>query len=395
MAIPVSYITSRVSVLVNLTHHRLDCQKDVSNSITKLNKNSKLFLMREAPQTLFPKLFKAWNVTHLVFEKDTDAYARDRDAEIIKLAEKAGVEVIVKSGRTLWDSDELVAKNHGKPTMSISQVQAAGPKIGKIPRPIPVPKSIPDPGNTNVDFEQEQPDPNPDLNAGPRKDGARDKSYEKIAGPNGDFAVPTLEELGFPPATTPHRGGETIALSMLEELITREQYTATFEKPDTAPTAFEPQATTLLSPHLHFGSLSIRAFYHAVQDVVSNYKGKASQPPVSLTGQLLFRDMYFGAQACLGQTFGQTTHNSHCRFIPWHLRTTISPITRLPTGGYDIDSTEAEIWFQRWKHGLTGFPWIDSLMRQLRQEGWIHHLGGMFSHPRRMLHFMGAWRRSI
>ena len=24
--------------------------------------------------------------------------------------------------------------------------------------------------------------------------------------------------------------------------------------------------------------------------------------------------------------------------------------------------------------GQTGFPWIDAIMTQLRQEGWIHHL---------------------
>ena len=24
---------------------------------------------------------------------------------------------------------------------------------------------------------------------------------------------------------------------------------------------------------------------------------------------------------------------------------------------------------------MTGFPWIDACMRQLRQEGWIHHIG--------------------
>ena len=79
--------------------------------------------MREAPVTLLPKLFKAWNISHLVFEKDTDAYARERDLEVTNLAKKAGVEVIVKVGRTLYDPDALVEKNHGKPTMSISQVQ--------------------------------------------------------------------------------------------------------------------------------------------------------------------------------------------------------------------------------------------------------------------------------
>ncbi|PMD36471.1 Cryptochrome/photolyase FAD-binding domain-containing protein [Hyaloscypha variabilis F] len=363
----------RARVGTNRWQFLLDCQNDLSSSITKLNKNSKLFLMREAPQTLFPKLFKAWKITHLVFEKDTDAYARDRDAEVKRAAEEAGVEVIIRSGRTLWDSDELAKKNHGKPTMSISQVQAAGPKIGKIPKPIPAPKSLPDPGEITLEFEQEPPEAKPDFNGSSRSQG--DRSYERISGPSGDFAVPTMEELGFPAATSPHHGGETIALEMLDKIIANEKYTATFEKPNTAPTAFEPQATTLLSPHLHFGSLSVREFYWRVQGVVDNYTGTASQPPVSLTGQIFFRDMYFGAQAELGYSFGQTLYNSHCRFIPWHLPSKVDHETKLVTGDYHIDSPQAEEWFQRWKYGRTGFPWIDALMRQLRQEGWIHHLG--------------------
>lgn len=373
MAVPVSLKLS-VHFPSNSHFFRLDCQNDLSKSITELNKKSKLFLMREAPQTLFPKLFKAWKVSHLVFEKDTDAYARDRDAAVIEAAKQAGVEVIItQSGRTLWDSDLLVEKNHGKPTMSISQVQTAGPKIGAIPRPIPAPNALPDPGKTNLDFEQQQPDQSPDYNERTRQ--TEDKSYARIAGPTGDFAVPTLEELGFPAATSQHQGGETAALAKLDKIIADETYTATFEKPKTAPTDFEPQATTLLSPHLHFGSLSIREFYWRVQDVVLKFKGKASQPPVSLTGQLLFREMYFGAQAKLGYAFGQTMYNSHCRFIPWHLPSKVDHSTKLVTGEYYIDSPEAEEWFQRWKWGRTGFPWIDALMRQLRQEGWIHHLG--------------------
>jgi cryptochrome len=363
----------RARVGPNRWQFLIDCQNDVSKSITKINKNSKLFLMREAPQTLFPKLFKAWKITHVVFEKDTEPYGRERDAEIMRLAKEFGVEVIVQPGRTLWDSDALVRKNNGKPTMTISQVQVAGPKVGKIARPIPAPTSIPDPGETELDFDQQRPIQEPDLNSGWRE--GKDKSYEKISGPNGNFAVPTLEELGFPDATTQHRGGETIALEILAKIIADEKYTATFEKPKTAPTDFEPQATTLLSPHLHFGSLSIREFYWRVQDVVDNYSGKASEPPVSLTGQLLFRDMYFGAQAALGYSFGQTIYNSHCRFIPWDLPSKVDHSTKLVTGEYHINSSEAEEWFQRWKYGRTGFPWIDALMRQLRQEGWIHHLG--------------------
>ena len=103
--------------------HSLDCQNDLSKSITKLNSKSKLFVIREALQTLLPKLFKEWKVTHLVFEKDPDGYGQERDEEILKLAKEANVKTITKSGRTLYDIDELIKANSDKPTMSMSQVQ--------------------------------------------------------------------------------------------------------------------------------------------------------------------------------------------------------------------------------------------------------------------------------
>jgi cryptochrome len=93
---------------------------------------------------------------------------------------------------------------------------------------------------------------------------------------------------------------------------------------------------------------------------------------MSMTGQLHFRDMYFAAQAALGWSFGQTYNNSHCRFIPWHLPSKVDTKSKLITGGYEVDDPAIE--FQRWAHGTTGFPWIDAIMRQLRTEGWIHHL---------------------
>ncbi|KAI0180871.1 Cryptochrome/photolyase FAD-binding domain-containing protein [Hypoxylon sp. FL1284] len=368
----------RVKVGVNRWQYLLDCQSDLSESIQRLNDKSKLFVLREAPQTLFPKLFKAWDVTHLVFEKDTDVYAKERDKAVIALAEKAGVKVIARPGRTLWDSDELVAKNGGRPTMSITQLQAAGRKVGEIPRPVPTPTYFPDPGDVPMNFKQDKPKSELDLNA-PHRDG-KDETYTEIAGPNGDFAIATLRELGFATteASTPHRGGETIALKKLQEIFSDEEYAATFQKPKTSPTAFEPPSTTLLSPFLHFGALSPRLFYWRAQDLVEKYGKGASTPPESLTGQLLFRDMYFAAQAAIGTPFAQTLNNAHCRFIPWHLPSKVEATDVgdvAISGEYHVDSPQAERWFQRWKAGTTGFPFVDALMRQLRAEGWIHHLG--------------------
>lgn len=279
-----------------------------------------------------------------------------------------------------------------------------------------------------------------------------DKNNTSIAGPRGDFTVETLAEIGsFPEgdekkmimmkATTPHRGGETRALAQLDRIMNDVKYVATFRKPLTSPAALEEDqegnggpSTTLLSPFLHFGALSCRLFYHRVLEAIETYnnnnkgkgkdkeKEKASVPPESLTGQLLFRDMYFAAQAALGHAMTQTAYNPQVRFVPWHLPSKMKDVVdndnnnknnnnnhhhaSLPSfnntqikqviipGEYekedinsnnsnnssDADSNNdesrhAEEWFQRWAEGTTGFPWIDALMRQLRHDGWIHHLG--------------------
>ena len=368
----------------------LECQSTLSASYKKLNPKQKLWVVREGPTTVLPKLWKAWGVTHLVFEKDTDSYARRRDEEVLRLAESAGVEVIVRMGRTLFDSDELVAKNGGKATMSMAQVEKAAGKIngGNPDRPLDAPGAVPDPLSleemkldTDVGVESE-----PDLNGAFRV--GEDVQYAGIMGPKGDFGVPTLEEIGIPEksVTTPHRGGEEEALRLLGKCIQDEEYIGQFEKPKTSPAAFEPQSTTLLSPHLHFGSLSVRRFWWDVEDVLRKRRKEKkanSGHPVNLPGQLLFRDMYFGAQAAVGPAFATTLGNPVVRLIDWHLQSKnldggsdgAKADDEADTREYVVDSAEAEEWFIRWREGRTGFPWIDALMRQLKQEGWIHHLG--------------------
>lgn len=128
-------------------------------------------------------------------------------------------------------------------------------KLGNPKAPLPPLTSLPNPGALTLSIDNEQPTVDFDLNRPYRIDHP-DVTYAALGGPSGDFSIPTLEELGIPASdmTTPHRGGESLALESLEALLRDKAYIATFEKPKTAPTAFEPAATTLLSPHLHFGS---------------------------------------------------------------------------------------------------------------------------------------------
>ncbi|KAK5937382.1 hypothetical protein PMZ80_010389 [Knufia obscura] len=376
----------------------LESQQCLSERLTELNPRQKLNVVREDPTSVIPKLVRKWKVDVLMFEKDTDAYARSRDEEVRKAVEGMGVSVYsAVIGRTLFDPDELVKHNGGQPTMSFNQTLKAssqidpgdGGKKGEPRRCVPTPTGLPEPLSAeemdlsgDSEFRHEVPEKAPDFNQEHRGE-TKERHYEGVAGPNNDFAVVTLEEMGIDSklAMSPHKGGEREALRLLKTYIDNEEYTGTFEKPKSSPADFEPQSTTLLSPHHHFGTLSIRKFWWDVQEVFEKRK-KAEKinapPPANFPGQLLFRDMYFGAQAALGYAFAQTRGNKIARFIPWDLQSNHSdtPVgEHLLDGTYNVNDEQAEEYFRRWKEGRTGFPWIDALMRQLKYEGWMHHLG--------------------
>lgn len=88
------------------------------------------------------------------------------------------------------------------------------------------------------------------------------------------------------------QGGEDEALARLRKYMAREEWVRKFEKPKGNPAAFDPEpATTVLSPYLKFGCLSVRTFYHALAAVYA--KGPHTDPPVSLRGQLLWREFFY------------------------------------------------------------------------------------------------------
>ncbi|CAH3024587.1 unnamed protein product [Porites evermanni] len=129
-----------------------------------------------------------------------------------------------------------------------------------------------------------------------------------------------------------------------------EDWVNKFEKPNTAPNSLQP-STTVLSPYVMFGCLSARLFYHRLSDIYSRAK-KHSNPPVSLHGQLLWREFFFTA-AYGTPNFNKMEGNRVCLQVPW-------------------DNNPEFV--QAWAEARTGYPFIDAIMTQLRREGWIHHL---------------------
>ncbi|XP_043079560.1 cryptochrome circadian regulator 3b isoform X5 [Puntigrus tetrazona] len=79
---------------------------------------------------------------------------------------------------------------------------------------------------------------------------------------------------------------------------------------------------------------------------------KSGSPSISLYDKLLWREFFYTA-ASNNPRFDRMEGNPICIRIPWD---------RNPEA------------LAKWAEAKTGFPWIDAIMTQLRQEGWIHHL---------------------
>ncbi|CAE8615955.1 unnamed protein product [Polarella glacialis] len=265
----------------------------------------------------------------ILWERDTEPYALPRaqmlrDASISKLAEKNGVEVRTFAGHTLYDVELALQANKGKAPTSMPGMVSLVKVLGEPQAALDVPKTVP-----------------------PLPSGLAAK----------DFTVPSLKEMGYKVGKSggpePHcgfPGGETAGLARLEAKLKDKNFILNFQKPKTKSTAFDPPSTTVLSPYLKFGCVSVRQFYHGVQKVCAGKKH--TPPPESLVGQLLFREMSYMMGASI-PNFDRQVGNPSCKQIPW--------------------AKDAKL-LEAWETGRTGYPFIDAVMRQLVQVGWIHHL---------------------
>ncbi|KAM0971793.1 hypothetical protein TB2_019241 [Malus domestica] len=112
--------------------------------------------------------------------------------------------------------------------------------------------------------------------------------------------------------------------------------------------------TSLLSPHLHFGEVSVRKAFHLArmkQVVWANEGNKAGEESVNLflksiglreySRYISFNHPYSHERPLLG----------HLKFFPWVLD---------------------QKYFKAWRQGRTGYPLVDAGMRELWATGWLH-----------------------
>ena len=75
-------------------------------------------MLRGKPLEALPAFWRKHGVTTLVFESDTEPYAKERDAAIRALAEADGLAVESPCGHTLYDPAVLLSLCRGKMPIS-------------------------------------------------------------------------------------------------------------------------------------------------------------------------------------------------------------------------------------------------------------------------------------
>lgn len=108
----------------------------------------------------------------------------------------------------------------------------------------------------------------------------------------------------------------------------------------------ERDGTSSLSPYLRFGLLSIRECYRKAKEIPAGS---------SWINELIWRDFYAHILYFFPDSATQEFQPQY-RGLPWN---------------------KDELLFERFTHGMTGYPIVDAAIRQLNTTGWMHNRARM------------------
>lgn len=153
------------------------------------------------------------------------------------------------------------------------------------------------------------------------------------------------------------RGGRILGKEMLHRIKDLQDYQEKRNYPAL-------QKTTRASPHLKYGTVSIREMYWTIEKLFGKEHG--------LIRELIFRDFYMKIYALRPELQrGTALYDALDKLIPWSYDTTV---------------------FQHWKDGTTGFPLVDAGMRELNTTGHQHNRLRMLCGSILTKYFLIDWR---
>jgi deoxyribodipyrimidine photo-lyase len=269
-----------------------------------------LYVLHGTPENAFGKLFADFDIAKVFTNRDYEPYAIRRDNAIAALLEKNGAELVAFKDQVIFEQDEIVRENHSPYVVFTPYEKRWMAEFGK--------------------------------------SGAMRHPSERHLGNilNRDFAFPSLGSIGFEPSKT-----DVPDFDLTADLV--ENYTGTRNFP-----ALE--GTSRLSPHLRFGSVSIRE--------IAAKAGAAHDK--TFLKELVWREFFMQ--------------------ILWHFPQTVTRSFRPKYDNIVWRNDEAD--FRKWRDGRTGYPIVDAGMRQLNASGWMHNRVRMIAAGFLCKHLLIDWR---
>lgn len=154
--------------------------------------------------------------------------------------------------------------------------------------------------------------------------------------------LPTLAQIGFRASDLAFPAGMTGAERLLADFLTRiERYHETRDFP-------AMQGVSCLSPHLRFGTISIRRLVRLASERIASEGSRGAEAWLS---ELIWREFF--------------------QMILWHRPDTVDHAFRREADALVWENAPEHL--SAWQEGRTGYPLVDAAMRQLLQTGWMHN----------------------
>jgi deoxyribodipyrimidine photo-lyase len=256
------------------------------------------------------------------FNRDYSPLARERDERVAQGLLQNGVDAVSFKDLVVWEEGEILTQA-GQPYnvftaylrqwLTLTPPEMVGPSYPDIP-----------PLHTPADIDSD--------------------------------AFPTIEDLELPATSAIQPAGEIAAQARVEEWfdLRGAETVGQYQEHRNLPAL--DHGTSRLSPHIRFGTVSVRTLYHLAREAHQRTENAIRRKSIEVwISELAWRDFYY-------QILFHYPRVHYGAFIK-----------KYNTLAWESDDEE----FSAWQAGLTGYPYIDAAMRELKESGFMHNRARM------------------
>lgn len=286
------------------------CLAELSRTLAA--RGSRLVIRSGTPDAVLATLLRETQASLITWSRGSTPYARRRDARVRRAIEHAGARVIECKDLVVFESDEI-RNQAGRPYAVFTPYRNAW--HARRARDVQAPRGMP-----------KLPPRIPSIASDP---------------------VPTLDSIGMASleGVTQPSAGESIARQHLIDFLSGP--VRDYER-NRDMVAID--GTSRLSPHLRFGSLSVRRCLAEAESCIEADPA-AARGVRKWIDELVWRDFYHSVLVENPRVL-HSNHQSTFDAIEWN----------------DDDAG-----FAAWCEAQTGYPIVDAAMRQLVTTGWMHN----------------------